>query len=131
MNLFVEKEWVMHSGDKSYFKIECDALTDGDLKTIAHLISRKFTFFCVRGIPTGGMRLAYELEKHIRGGDESLIGDKFLIVDDVLTTGASMEKTREAYFKQHGNKIIGVVIFARGKCPDWIYPIFDMSEWLN
>jgi orotate phosphoribosyltransferase len=130
MNLFIKKDWEMHSGKKSDFKIECDALTDEDIKTIAHLISRKFTFFCVRGIPTGGMRLAYELEKYI-GKRKPLIGDKFLIVDDVFTTGASMEKAKEAYSKQHGNKIVGVVIFARGKCPDWIYPIFDMLEWLN
>ncbi len=40
MNLFIKKDWEMHSGKKSDFKIECDALTDEDIKTIAHLISR-------------------------------------------------------------------------------------------
>jgi len=123
MSLFEKKDWIMHSGEKSDFKLECDALTDEDLETLAYLISKKFTFFDVRGVPTGGMRLANKLAKYIKGGD------KFLIVDDVLTTGKSMEKARSPYFRQYRDKIIGIVIFARGECPDWVRPIFDMSKW--
>jgi orotate phosphoribosyltransferase len=48
-----------------------------------------------------------------------------LIVDDVLTTGKSMEEMR----KKHSNVLtIGVVLFARGKCPKWVEPIFNMWD---
>ncbi len=126
MNLFIKKDWVMHSGKKSDFKIECDALTDEDLETIAHLISGKFKFFRVVGIPTGGTKLAEKLKNYIIEGE-----DKLLIVDDVLTTGASMDQAKYIHHPELINRIVGVVIFARTKCPDWVHPIFDMSEWLN
>ena len=132
-NLFSKKDWEMHSGDTSDFKIECDALTDNDLETLAYLISKKFTLSGVQGIPRGGTKLANKLEKYV----DKRAGEQFLIIDDVFTTGASMEQARRTvyyhhlYFNQYRDKIIGVVIFARGKCPNWIRPIFDMSEWLN
>ena len=42
-----------------------------------------------------------------------------LIVDDVFTTGASMEAL-------HTPGDIGAVVFARGLCPSWITPLFQM-----
>ncbi|KKL20362.1 hypothetical protein LCGC14_2456230, partial [marine sediment metagenome] len=45
-----------------------------------------------------------------------------LIVDDVLTTGASMEKQRAGR-----TNTIGAVIFARGDCPAWVKPLFAME----
>lgn len=128
MDLFIKKDWVMHSGEKSNFKIECDALTDEDLETIAHLIYSKFKFFRVMGIPRGGTRLAEKLKNYVIEGE-----DKILIVDDVLTTGASMEQAKHAHHRNliDADRITGVVVFARGKCPDWVHPIFDMSGWLG
>lgn len=131
MNLFIKKEWVMHSGEISDFKIECDALTDENLETLAHLISSKFKFYRVVGVPRGGNRLAEKLRNYTIDRFDAEGEDKLLIVDDVLTTGASMEEAKHIHHPELLNRIIGVVIFARGKCPDWVYPIFDMSEWLN
>lgn len=112
----------LHSGGHSSFKIDCDALTDGDLNTLAKLIAREFNFSKVVGIPTGGNRLAYALQKWIKKDGP------LLIVDDVLTTGNSMEDEKEKYPHLH---VIGVVIFARGSCPSWIHPMFEMCNWVG
>lgn len=122
MQLFEDKPFVGHAGPKLLFKIECDALTDDDLETLAAVIARKYTFRVLLGIPRGGLRLARALEKY-RSREGGV-----LIVDDVLTTGKSMEDMRSQTGEDKSN-ISGVVIFARGKCPSWVTPIFQLSAW--
>ncbi len=121
MHLFQRKDFKMHSGGVAHYKIECDALTGEDLKTLAWMISRKGMIRDVYGVPGGGLRLAATV-----GPYRSKEGVR-LIVDDVLTTGESMEAA-----KRHTGRhdAVGVVIFARGPCPGWILPIFSM-EWIN
>lgn len=119
MTLFERKSFVMHSGEKSDYKIECDALTEEDIETLALLISKKYKFCDVYGVPSGGIRIEQALEKYMTNDSEHPL----LIVDDVLTTGASMEEVRESVLNRN---VIGVVIFARGKCPDWITPVLQM-----
>ena len=46
-----------------------------------------------------------------------------LIVDDVFTTGSSIEKER---IRSTRRDQIGVVIFARNPTPAWVHPIFTM-----
>jgi len=134
VNLFQLGSFVLSSGKESSFKIECDALTDDDVKTLAEMIRTMVgSYSSVEGVPTGGLRLATELEKH-----KSLNGPH-LIVDDVLTTGGSMEKavkehkTRTA--SEHGDyePFVGAVVFARGQRPHWIKAVFQMPEcfWLK
>lgn len=118
--LFENKGFVSHSGISLPFKINCDALLDEDIETLADIISKKFKFSKVYGVPRGGIRLANALEKYL--SPEGPI----LIVDDVLTTGKSMEIFKEEI---GGNGAIGVVIFARGECPKWIKPIFVLQSW--
>lgn len=113
----VRKSFIMHSGDAADFKIECDNLTDEEIETFAMLISKKFRFGRVAGVPRGGLRIANALRKYCTHGPR-------LIVDDVLTTGNSMSARKQ-------DSDIGVVLFARGPCPDWVHPIFqlwDMKE---
>lgn len=131
--LFVHmpKGFMMHSGGVSHYKIECDALTDEDIECLAWIIAQKTKRFAknekgsgikdVHGVPRGGVRLQKALEKY---KDDHGIQ---LIVDDVLTTGTSMEEARK---KLGWTDAVGVVVFARGKCPDWIKPMFEM-HWLN
>ena len=119
--LFVKKDWRMHSGGLAHYKIECDALTDDDLECLAWLIAQKAPFSEVYGVPKGGERLAEKLRKFKQPG-----GIK-LIVDDVLTTGNSMNDARR---ELGWTDAMGVVIFARGACPDWVRPIFEM-RWIN
>lgn len=121
MSLFQTGEFSLHSGGVSNFKIECDELTEADLETLAMLISEKFEFNLVVGIPTGGEPLAEKLEKYVNE-----YASKTLIVDDVLSTGSSMEDYR---WDLDGRENIGVVIFARGPCQSWITPLFSMERW--
>jgi len=120
MNLFQKGKFELHSGVISDFKIDCDAFTDADIETIAYIISKNIKFKDVVGVPSGGLRLEKALEKYIsnRGCH--------LIVDDVLTTGDSMNVLKKEMYGDNGLGVKGVVIFARNKCPDWIHPVFNM-----
>jgi orotate phosphoribosyltransferase len=121
MNLFQKQTFKLHSGGVSDFKIECDAFTNADIETLAYIISKRIKFKDVVGVPRGGVRLEQALEKY--KSDSGC----FLIVDDVLTTGTSMEVMKqEVYGKSLGVK--GVVVFARNKCPEWVEAIFQMWE---
>lgn len=120
-DLFIKQDWVMHSGGTAHYKIDCDCLTDNDIETIAFIISRKGKFSEVYGVPRGGTRLQHALEKYRTPGGVRLI------VDDVLTTGRSMEEARQT---KDWPDAVGVVVFARNMCPDWIKPIFQMN-WIN
>ncbi len=132
MNLFEQGKFILHSGQKTDFKVECDALTDKDIETLALLISKRYAFGKVFGVPRGGTRLANALQKYCKLHHAAY----WLIVDDVITTGASMEKYRQEVAQQPAElnevddyitpEFIGVVIFARGACPYWITPIFQM-----
>lgn len=123
MNLFNKGEVTLSSGLISDFKIDCDALSDEDIECLAHLISKKFSFYRVEAVPTGGNRLAKALEKYA-----NRFCQEILIVDDVLTTGNSMERIKkEKASYAHHTRVKGVVVFARGECPNWIYPIFQMK----
>jgi|SRR3989338_1941255 len=119
MALFIDSEFTGHAGSKLKFKIECDALTDEDIETLASIIARSHIFSKIHGVPRGGLRLAQALEKHISPDGLTLI------VDDVLTSGMSMEEAR----KNCEDETLGIVLFARGPCPGWIKPVFQLSEW--
>ena len=121
-NLFQSGQFKLNSGKVSNFKIECDALTQEDIDTFALLISQKYKFKEVVGVPTGGIRIEDALKKYCIN-DESL---PLLIVDDVLTTGGSMERYKNANEDLGYDNIIGVVLFARNECPQWIDCIFKM-----
>lgn len=109
--MFKKQDFTSHAGLSLNWKIECDDLTDEDIETLAWVVSRKFTFGSVKGIPRGGLRLAAALEQYCTTGPR-------LLVDDVLTTGSSL-------VAEYSKGDIGVVIFARGNCPKWVTPIFQ------
>src|ERR1700722_3264701 len=91
VSLFTDGEFVAHSGVTLPFKIDCDALTDADIATLAKEISRRTKFSVVVGIPRGGLRLAAALEQYCQPSAP------VLIADDVLTTGRSMEAERHLH----------------------------------
>lgn len=124
-NLFQKYAFTSHAGRPLEYKIECDALTDDDWATLAFMTYKKFRFSSVFGIPRGGLKFAKALHEYTSDGTGNV-----LIVDDVLTTGGSMEKARIWYksTKDPDAEIIGVVAFARNKPADWIHPIFQMWE---
>ena len=112
--LFQKVNFISHSGLRLKWKIECDALTDAEWEGLACIASEFLpTFGAVEGVPRGGLKFAQALMPYITSGP-------LLIVDDVFTTGKSMEDHRQ------GRDAIGCVAFSRGKCPEWITPLFQM-----
>jgi len=122
INLFQLGKFMLHSGKKSLWKIDCDALTDEDYEVLAYIVAKewKLHYMKVITIPTGGNRFANKLKRY----ETWNWSDPILIVDDVLTTGNSFEVVK----KEEVKEVIGVVIFARGQCPDWVRPIFQMNN---
>lgn len=130
MNLFQLGEFILHSGQRSRIKINCDALTDEDWKTLAFMLAERLPAYGnVYGIPSGGIKLANALKEH---AVHQVQIDQFprLIVDDVLTSGKSMEEWKavmEAGDYSLKTPIIGAVVFSRTtKVPSWITPLFTI-----
>ena len=115
-NLFQLGNFKSHSGEVLPWKIDCDALTPENWNCLAYMIAEKVGGFGkLEGVPRGGLALVEALKFHrYRSGP-------FLIVDDVLTTGRSMEEQR------NGRDAIGAVVFARGPCPSWVTSLFQMG----
>ena len=121
-NLFQLGEFTLSSGEKTHFKIDCDALVDDDIACIAKLVVDMVgDFEEVIGVPTGGLRLARALQKYKVPGCMVL-----LLVDDVLTTGRNIQELLTSA-PTKDVKIKGAVIFARGECPAWVTPVFQLG----
>ena len=103
-NLFVEETFVGHSGGTLHWKIEMDALTDAEWKCIARMIMehQKDFFQAAIGIPRGGLKLSSYLNEYATQNSN----DPYLLVDDVLTTGGSMEEFKKENFKD--KNVIGL-----------------------
>lgn len=129
MNLFQKINFNSHSGKNLTWKIECDALTNEDWETLAFIISERFRWCRVYGVPEGGNKLANALRKYSLAPSMTVDTKYYLLVDDVLTTGDSMVEERMRLDDEEHvwmEDVQGVVVFARGKCPDWVTPIFQM-----
>lgn len=115
--MFSPDEVTLHSGECATWKIECDRLGFRDFIALSRmLLDRVEPFGRVEGVPRGGLGWAETLSIGGFCSDGPL-----LIVDDVLTTGASIEQHRA------GRAAIGAVIFARGPCPAWVTPLFTLA----
>jgi len=119
--IFQNKVFLGHSGQTLNWNVECDSLSVNDWDWAAARVAEKYGFITVEGIPRGGTPFEKALIKHI-----SQTG-YHLIVDDVFTTGKSMEEARSK-FKIHvsAEGILGIVLFARAETPEWIEPIWRL-----
>lgn len=132
-SLFQLGDFTLNSGARSKWKLECDSLTADDWRALAEMVRQLVgPFSSVEGVPRGGLMLAAALKPF------SGMNGPHLLVDDVLTTGGSMERAKAKelatpYYTQNGANIVGAVVFARGQRPTWIKAIFEMPEcfWLT
>lgn len=108
-----------HSGLQLPWKVNLDHLTEEDWRSLAMIVRRKFFFSSVIGVPRGGLPFAEALQPFCVPDYPTLI------VDDVLTTGRSMEEWRAAV----PGRVIGVVVWARGAVPNWVWPMFVVQRW--
>ncbi len=131
MSLFMLGDFVLSSGTRSNFKIDCDALTDEDIEALAAMIRQMVgPFGSVEGVPKGGLRLAAAMEPYVFV-TPTFVPSPHLIVDDVLTAGGSMNRLRDVRggsCTATGATIKGAVIFARGDCPVWVDALFQMPQ---
>lgn len=128
--LFRSGDFTLRGGAKSAWKLECDALTPEDwagLARIALQLLGTCKFRDVRGVPRGGLPFAEALKPYC-DPNAAIV----LIVEDVVTTGGSMERFSAQVFAELGPEtpVTGLCVFARGRCPGWVKPLFQMPEEL-
>jgi hypothetical protein len=122
MNLFKLGDFTLHSGSKAAWKIDCDALTNGDWAALALMLAERLPpYGLVVPVLRGGRKLATALSQY------SQAVNTVLVADDVLTTGESMERVRADVTSRAKVNVLGTVVYARGPCPPWVYPLFQMS----
>ena len=124
-HLFQATNFKSHSGLNLNWKIECDALSDDEWFTISKMIMELTPPFSkALGIPRGGVKLAKLLNEAATGNEK----DPICIVDDVLTTGKSMEEFLSSYSRNRDIPFmaIGWVVFARVRTPEWVTALFQM-----
>jgi orotate phosphoribosyltransferase len=121
MNLFQLGDFTLHSGQKSSWRIECDALTPEDWAALAAMAAERLPqFSVVIGVPRGGTPFEEALRAHATDDQQLPV----LLVDDVWTTGGSMRAERKKWPTKW--RVIGCVVFARGPVDDWVTPLFQM-----
>ena len=125
IDLFQKIDFTSHAGLDLTWKIEMDALSHREWECISHMIRELSPPFREAiGIPRGGNVLGKLLNRHGTGKEE----DPICIVDDVLTTGMSMDTYREEMDLERWQKscALGWVVFARVRPPKWIKALFQM-----
>ena len=123
IDLFQKINFTSHSGLDLTWKIEMDALSHGDWECIAQMIFELSPPFREAiGIPRGGVKLGKLLNLHGTGKRE----DPICIVDDVLTTGGSMDEFKTKRQWRNPTNYIGWVVFSRSQTPHWVNALFQM-----
>ena len=121
IDLFQRVDFTSHAGLDLSWKIEMDALSENEWKCIAHMIMElSQPFQAAIGIPRGGLKLSGYLHEYSTQNP----ADPYLIVDDVMTTGGSIEEYKKEHFSD--KYVIGCVFFARSHVPIWCDALFRM-----
>ncbi len=123
MPLFQLGRFMSASGLPLEWKIECDDLSPSDLDCLAFVGKELIgDFGPVVYVPEGAWHFAQAMRKW-----SSLSSARVLLVDDVLTTGASITRVRERLLRNQRD-VVGLVIFARAMPPPWVHAIFTLAE---
>lgn len=120
--LFRSGHFILASGATSPWKIECEALTEADWTGLAVMMMEALIpgpFGQVEGVPHGGIPLANALQPYADDQSRTL-----LVVDDVWTTGKSMERYIDGI--PTDLRVARAVAFARRPPPPNIMALFTM-----
>lgn len=116
-----EPPFILSSGLASAWRMNIEALSPAEMDALARIaiddVLNSRHFYAVEGVPTGGIALAHAIYPLISGDERAPL----LIVDDVCTTGNSLEKRRA------GRHAKGLVIFNRGTLPEWAVAIWNFG----
>lgn len=116
-SLFELGSFQLSSGIISKFRINAHTLTVNDWEALAYMaLPIVSQFGDVVGVPTGGWPFAAALKRYITCGP-------VLIVDDVLTTGASIHKVANNY-----EDSILLVAFSRATHHPGIHAVFTLAQ---
>lgn len=113
--LFRLGDFTLAGGQRSTWKLDCDALTDDDWRCLAAMLAERVPpFGLVYGVPTGGYPLATALDRHV-----TTSSDLVLVADDVYTTGGSLERFIDSRIRPaHPDAALHrAVVFARNDPP--------------
>ena len=129
MDLFQKIDFTSHAGLDLKWKIEMDALSQEEWECITQMILELSPPFREAvGIPRGGVKLGKLLNQYGTGERK----DPICIVDDVLTTGESMNDFKIKRQWRNPTNYMGWVVFARAKCPNWVNALFQMPRiWVD
>lgn len=139
MTIFKLGDFRAHSGAVLPWKVDLDDLASDDWACLARVVADLVgTFGRVEGVPRGGLRLADALRQYAVQpvsteeapwrSPYSRARRPLLVVDDVLTTGASMRDAAGAARGRDPHVLIkGAVVFARSACPAWVTPVFTLT----
>src|SRR3990167_50385 len=111
MRLFPRKRFIGAAGQPLTWKIECDSLTKDDWLTLAQIAKERFNLKPSRwhSVPKGGYWFATALMEVVVVDHH---GD-WIIVDDVLTTGATIRRALTEWPKNQTLPVGIVVAFDR------------------
>ena len=96
MSIFQKVDFKSHAGLDLSWKIECDGVSKKEWQCLSEMVMdyEKRPFQAAIGIPRGGVILGSYLNQYSTQNPD----DPYLLIDDVLTTGGSMEDFREKNF---------------------------------
>lgn len=130
MPLFQSGDFLLHSGQHSAWKLECEAITLDEMKVIAKLLAERLPAFSRTVSVSEDSNNPATILRGCLAQYAEETNKTLIVVDDVFTTGSTMSSARrklqESYVYSQYN-IMGAVIFAREPIFDWIIPLFTLS----